>query len=50
MGGRIIAVINGKKYKITFGDKYTTFNEVGTIKLRTFGNKTSIKDLKRMLK
>lgn len=50
MGGRIVAVINGKKYKVTFGPKYTSFNEVGTMKLRFFNSTSSLKDVKRALK
>lgn len=45
MGGRIIAIINGKKYKVTFGPKYTSFNEVGTMKLRFFNSTSSLKDV-----
>lgn len=50
MGGRIIAVINGKKYQVIFGNKFTTFKEVGSIKIRSFKNDISVKDVKRMLK
>jgi hypothetical protein len=50
MGGRIFVIINGKKYRVTFGPKYTSFNEVGTMKLRFFNSTSSLKDVKRALK
>lgn len=50
MGGRITAIINGKKYRVTFGEKFTTFKEIGSIKIRAFKSDVSVKDMKRMLR
>ena len=50
MGGRITAIINGKKYTVTFGNKFTTFKEAGSIKIRAFKNDMSVKDIKRILR
>lgn len=44
------AVINGKKYRVHFGDKFTTFHELGSRKIRAFRNTTSMREVKRILK
>lgn len=44
------AIINGKKYRVTFGDKFTTFHEIGSRKIRAFKNTTSMNEVKRILK
>lgn len=44
------AIINGKKYLVKFGEKYTTFKQVGTVLIRTVKTSTRVSDLPRLLK
>lgn len=44
------AIINGKKYAVTFGAKFTSFHEIGSRKIRAFKNTMSMREVKRILK
>lgn len=44
------AVINGKKYAVTFGAKFTTFKEIGTVRVRMFKSNMRVSDVSRILK
>jgi hypothetical protein len=44
------AIINGKKYAVTFGAKFTAFKEIGTIRVRMFKSNMRVSDVSRILK
>ena len=43
------AVINGKRYRVHFGDKFTTFHEIGSRKIRAFKSGMRVKDVAKIL-
>lgn len=43
------AVINGVRYRVHFGDKFTTFHEIGSRKIRGFKSSMSVKEVVRIL-